>query len=66
MAPLEWPCPTFGCQGFLVTEEEPEHDARTFCTRHPDTSVPICGREVAWNALVSQWIPIEPFRGFRR
>jgi hypothetical protein len=61
---FEWECPTWGCRGLIAVDAEPDHDTRATCIR-PRGSERVCGREMAWDVLIGEWLPTEPFRGFR-
>ncbi|HUI04605.1 MAG TPA: hypothetical protein VLZ77_13775 [Acidimicrobiales bacterium] len=64
MATFQWECPTYGCRGLISVPEEPRHDTRARCEPE-DTRGQVCGREMIWDSLINQWLPAEPFRGFR-
>jgi hypothetical protein len=66
MAIFAWHCPTYGCRGLIIIEEDPGHDSRAVCQRPSDSGAPACGREMCWDAYTEQWHPTEPFKGFSR
>ena len=62
-AVFEWHCPTYGCKGVIIAENEPQGGSEAVC--QGPAGVPFCGRKMRWDAHAEVWRPITPFEGFR-
>jgi hypothetical protein len=59
---MEWPCPTWGCRGFVFIESAPLHNDLGRCEQAPGRQARICGREMRWHEARQRW---EPFGDIR-
>jgi hypothetical protein len=57
VAVFEWECPSFGCLGVLMLDDQPRHHSIAWCQPSPESKRPFCGRTMRWDNVEERWSP---------